>query len=202
MRLLNSLQTAIESLKVFQFLSPLAFRLILAWVFFWAGYQKIVGFDGTAAWFASMGYPLPELTLGLVIVAELVGGICLLIGLAVRWWTLPLLATMAVAIITVHWEHGWYAIAQSRFDNPPAWATDIIPFAEQSVQCRVSRINEMIAACGNPQWITEGGRYSVALLQNGVEMAALYFAMLLSLLFTGAGAISLDYIIRLSFRRK
>lgn len=192
MAVIRAIQRLLESFKPLDFTAPLLFRLILAWVFFWAGYNKLLDIDGTIGWFTSMGYPLPAVAFWLATLTELLGGIMLLFGFGVRWVAVPLMFTMGVAAITVHWENGWYAIANSRFDNPPEWLAGLL--GEQSVQCRVARINEMIQACGRPEWISDGGRYRVALLQGGIEFAAMYFAMLLSLFFTGAGAVfSVDF---------
>lgn len=45
---------------------------------------------------------------------------------------------------------------------------------------------------GNYSWLT--GRGSFVVLNNGIEFAAIYFIMLLSLFFTGAGRYaSVDY---------
>lgn len=195
MAILRLINTILASFKPLEFTAPLLFRLLLAWVFFWAGMGKIGNIDGTIAWFTSMGYPAPALAFWLATLTELVGAFMLLAGFGIRWIAPPLMFTMGVAIISVHWDHGWYAIAQSRFDTPPAALASL--FAEQGVQCRVARVNEMIAACGRPDFVTDGGRYSVALLQNGIEFAAMYFMMLLSLFFTGGGAlVSADYWIK------
>ena len=182
---LQNIQAKLESLGFLSFISPLLFRLFLGWVFFWAGYTKFANPEGTALFFASLGFPLPTLMTWLVIIVELIGGIALVLGFAVRWWAVPLIFTMVVAAVAVHWDNGWYAIAQSRFD--------------EGVQCRVDRINEMIQACGNPDWVLDSGRYRVALLQGGIEFAATYLLMLLSLFFTGAGKLSVDTLIRRHF---
>ncbi|MGI9345942.1 MAG: HvfX family Cu-binding RiPP maturation protein [Gammaproteobacteria bacterium] len=182
------------------FLAPTLFRLLLAWVFFWAGYQKLSNLDGVIAFFGQgLGFPFPTLMVALVITTELIGGLCMLLGLAVRLWTIPMMFTMVVAVLTVHAEHGWYAIAQSRFDNPPGWAAFL--FNDQNVSERVSRINQIVSEHGNIDWIKESGRYSIVLLQNGIEFGAMYFMMLLSLFFTGPGCLSLDCYLRKYLRQ-
>ena len=47
---------------------------------------------------------------------------------------------------------------------------------------------------GNYDWLTETG--SITILKNGIEFAATYFIMLLSLFFTGAGRLSIDHLVR------
>ena len=50
--------------------------------------------------FHPLGIPLPELSAYAVGYLELIGGLCLIIGLAVRLISLPLIATMTVALLT------------------------------------------------------------------------------------------------------
>ncbi|RXF04053.1 hypothetical protein D9981_04720 [Pseudoalteromonas phenolica O-BC30] len=67
------------------------------------------------------------------------------------------------------------------------------------VSQRLSKINEIIETHGFPSYLLEKG--SVAILNNGIEFATIYLAMLLSLLFTGAGRfVSLDYWVFKRFR--
>lgn len=170
------------------FLAPLAIRLYLAPVFWMAGMQKILNFDATVAWFGNpdwgLGLPLPYLLAWLVTAAELLGAVLLPLGLAVRWISVPLLATMAVAGWTVHWQNGWLAIA----------ASDGL-FATERTRAAVERLHaarEILQQHGDYGWLTEYGNFVV--LNNGVEFAATYFVMLLALLFAGGGRYaSLDY---------
>lgn len=60
----------------------LAGRVLLALIFITAGYTKIGSYEGTAGYMASMGVP-GEL-LPLVILAELGGGIAIVLGLLTR----------------------------------------------------------------------------------------------------------------------
>ena len=95
------------------------------------------------------------------------------------------MATMLVAIVTVHWEFGWLAIA-------PSLDPDIAP--------RLAKANELLREYGNYEWLTEKGRFVV--LNNGIQFAVTYFLMLLALFFTGGGRyISADYWIARAFRR-
>lgn len=74
----------------------LAGRLLLAMLFIIAGYNKIGGFDGTVAYMASKGLPMPQVLLVLTILLELGGGILIAIGYKARWvailfflWLIP-----------------------------------------------------------------------------------------------------------------
>jgi uncharacterized membrane protein YphA (DoxX/SURF4 family) len=42
-----------------------------------------------------------------ITLTEVIGAVLLLIGLATRWISIPLMITMLVATFTVHWPYGW-----------------------------------------------------------------------------------------------
>jgi uncharacterized membrane protein YphA (DoxX/SURF4 family) len=153
-----------------------------------AGWTKFASFESTAAWFGNpdwgLGLPFPELLTGLAAGAELAGGIALLIGLATRWFAIPLIATMLVAIFAVHWENGWLALSDSS-----SWLAN-----ERVMEAapRKARAIEILKEHGNYQYLTARG--SITILNNGIEFAATYLVMLISLFFTGGGRhTSLDY---------
>ncbi len=175
----------IESLKSFDGLAPLLFRLILAPVMMQAGYNKFAAFDSTVAWFGNgLGLPMPEVMVFLAASAELIGGALLLIGLLTRLVAIPLMVTMLVAVFAVHWDNGWLAISDSS-----SWlANERVMEAAERKQRAVSILREH----GNYTWLS--GRGPITILNNGIEFAATYFVMLLSLFFTGGGRYtSLDY---------
>ncbi|MBW2701917.1 MAG: DoxX family protein [Deltaproteobacteria bacterium] len=88
--------------KAGQSLVLLALRVLYGFGFAMAGWGKFGNLEGTGQYFASLGVPLPGFTAGLVATTELVGGVLLLLGLGTRLATLPLIATMVVAMITAH----------------------------------------------------------------------------------------------------
>ena len=124
----------------------------------------------------------------------------MLIGFGVRWFVVPLMISMAVAAATVHWEHGWFAIAPGDPDTSTAkiLADAGIPAARRSLDNsvevgeRVTAAKRLLKEHGNYDWLTERGGFVI--LNNGIEFAATYFIMLLSLFFTGGGRFfSVDY---------
>ena len=150
---------------------------------------------------------MPELMVYLSTAAELGGGFALLFGFAVRWVSIPLMITMLVAAVTVHWDNGWFAIAPGDPNYNMAKVLEPIGFPgakeslENSLQVgeRVSAAKGILKEHGNYNWLTASGNFVV--LNDGIEFAATYFIMLLSLLFTGAGSyFSLDYWIAKHFR--
>ena len=93
-------------------MAGLVLRLTLAVVMFPHGAQKALGWFGgqgfasTLAFFARSGIP-PVLAL-LVIVTEFLGSLGLALGLLTRVVAFGLLCEMLVAIVTVHWPHGFF----------------------------------------------------------------------------------------------
>lgn len=173
-------------------LGPLALRLFLGPIFILAGWNKITGIDGVAAWFGNpdwgLGLPAPLLMAWLAALTEFVGGIALVLGLGVRIAAIPLMVTMAVAAVTAHWQFGWHALPEQTLTMPWEWRVDLI---EEAV-VRKEKAVELLKANGNYDWLTEAGSFTV--LKNGIEFAATYFVMLLALLFTGGGRyVSVDY---------
>jgi uncharacterized membrane protein YphA (DoxX/SURF4 family) len=166
-------------------IAPLLLRLYLAPIMMQAGWNKMIGFEGTVAWFGnSLGLPFPELMAALAAGTEFFGGILLLAGLATRWVSIPLMFTMIIAMVTVHWHNGWLAIADAS-----SWlANDRVVEAAE----RKARAISILREHGNYEWLT--GRGPITILNNGIEFAATYFVMLLSLFFTGGGRYtSVDY---------
>ena len=188
-------------------------RLILAPVLIGAGWEKITGDN----WFSPELLPFPfsvlptDLSWFLASYTEFIGGICLLLGLATRLWAIPLAVTMLVAAGSVHWDNGWPAISPS---NPPAICVpDTKANAESSVferyiKCynvnertieaseRLSRAKSILREHGNYRYLNGSG--SIVKLNNGIEFAIIYMAMILALLMIGGGRyFSLDYYLRL-----
>ncbi len=178
----------LSSLEHASGLPVLLIRLYLAPVMMQAGWTKFAGWESTVAWFGNsqwgLGLPMPEVMVFLAAGSELVGGALLVIGLATRLVAIPLMITMLVAMFSAHWENGWLAISDAS-----SW------LANERVMEAVERkeaIKSILKEHGNYSWLT--GRGSVTILNNGIEFAATYFVMLLSLLFTGGGRyVSADY---------
>lgn len=181
-------QSILDKFRALDFLGSLALRLYLAPVFFVAGMNKVNGFDNIVQWFEhGLGLPLPWLMAVLATGTEVIGGILLLLGLAVRWISIPLMITMLVAMFSVHWSNGWQAVA----DNMSPWAPADIEGAIE----RLDKAKEILREHGNYEYLTETGNFVIS--NNGIEWATTYFIMLLVLFFIGAGKyVSLDHYIR------
>ena len=196
MDLLNKLQDMLDATRAVDWLAPLALRLYLVPVFWVAGMNKVSGFENVVAWFGNpdwgLGLPFPTLMAALATGTEVIGAALLLVGLAVRWISIPLLFTMLVAAVTAHVENGWQAVADPLSPFPP----DDIEGAMQ----RLDRAKDILREHGNYDWLTETGSFVIS--NNGIEWAVTYFIMLLPLAFIGGGKyVSLDYWIAQKFRR-
>ncbi len=97
-------------------LGLLSLRLLLAWEFGEAGFEKLNGSN----WFADIQdqFPWPfklisaDLNWALATGFEIVGAIALLIGLGTRFFSASLIVLTVVAIASVHWPESWSTWAE------------------------------------------------------------------------------------------
>jgi uncharacterized membrane protein YphA (DoxX/SURF4 family) len=128
--------------------------------------------------------PFPWLMAALATATELAGAVLLTLGVGTRLISIPLIITMIVAIVSVHWDNGWQAIADAT-----------APFANEAVLAapeKLERARSILQAHGNYDWLTSSGKFVI--LNNGIEFAATYLIMLLALIGLGSGKfLSIDY---------
>ncbi len=177
------------------FIGPLLLRLYLVPIFWIAGSKKINSIDGTIEWFGNpdwgLGLPFPAFLAWAASLTEAGGAVLLFLGLATRWISIPLMATMIVAMVTVHLQYGWLAIAE----GTGFFATERTVGAID----RLDRAKDILKEHGNYSWLTENGH--IVILNNGIEFAATYFIMLLALLIIGGGKyVSVDYWLAKQYR--
>ena len=92
-----------------EWLPQLALRLILAWEFGEAGFEKLHGSN----WFADISFPFPfnllppDFSWGLATFFEIFGAFALASGLATRFFSTSLIILTIVAISAVHWPEHW-----------------------------------------------------------------------------------------------
>jgi putative oxidoreductase len=187
-------QALLDKTRALDFTAPLLLRLYLVPIFWMAGTTKLSDMDSTIAWFGNpewgLGLPFPTVMAYLATYTEIIGAIALLIGLGVRWISVPLMFTMVVAAMSVHWKNGWLAIAE----GGGLFATERTIGAVE----RLDRAKDILQEHGNYEWLTENG--SLVVLNNGIEFATTYFIMLLTLFFIGAGRyLSMDYYLKKLF---
>ncbi len=92
----------------------LILRLILAWEFGEAGFEKLHGTN----WFSNITFPFPfnlvppEFSWHLSTFFEIVGAFALALGLATRFFSASLIVLTIVAIAAVHWPESWSTLAE------------------------------------------------------------------------------------------
>lgn len=104
--------------SLFQDLSLLIVRLILAYGFFGPAMKKLNNFDSIVQWFSEgLHLPFPYLNAILATSTEVAGVILLTLGLFTRFISIPMMGVMIVAITTVHWSGGFQA-SNNGFEIP------------------------------------------------------------------------------------
>jgi putative oxidoreductase len=94
---------------------PLLGRVLIAFIFIFAGFGKVTGFDGTVGYIASKGLPLPQLAAVAAIIVELGGGILLVAGWKARWAAAAMLVFTAMAALLFH--NFWAVSAEQAQDQ-------------------------------------------------------------------------------------
>ena len=147
--------TLVSKLHSLSDLPPLIFRLILAYGFYGPAIEKVRHFESTVRWFQDgLQLPFPVVNAVMATSTECLGVVLVLLGLATRIISVPMMVIMLVAIKTVHWPDGF-------------------------------------AACES----VKSADGVIERVKHGFEIPFYYFWMLFSLLVTGPGRISLDYLI-------
>ena len=107
MKFLMRIHNTLKSFEALEFLPLFLIRLYLFYVLWFAGTNKIDSFDKFSGYLGTLGVPFPDIFTWLVIITEAGGAALILIGLFVRWSSIPLLVVMFFAGYLVHWQNGW-----------------------------------------------------------------------------------------------
>lgn len=171
------IQRALDKSRQLDFLALLSIRLYLLPTLYEGAHAKVTGFSGVVEWFGNpvsqggLGLPMPTLMATLATGTEVAGVICIALGLATRIVTVPLMILMTVAGLSVHWSHGWAAIAgktteaSMRLDGLMTWLAQSFP--------------------GRFNYVTELG--DPVILNNGIEFTVTYAILFAVLFFYGGG---------------
>jgi len=95
-------------------LPQLMLRLILAWEFGEAGFEKLHGTN----WFADLTFPFPfnllppDISWGITTFFEIIGAFALVLGFATRFFSISLIILTVVAIASVHWPEHWGSLSE------------------------------------------------------------------------------------------
>ena len=116
--------------------APIPLRLIVGYGFMEHGFAKLArGLDAFPAILQALGMPAPHLLGWLTILAEIFGGLAVLLGALVPLASIPMAVVLLVAMLTVHLPYGFSSIklltvtaAGAQF-GPPGFETDLLYLA-------------------------------------------------------------------------
>lgn len=100
--------------RIGEWLPQLCLRLILAWEFGEAGFEKLHGSN----WFIDINFPFPlnllppDISWSLATYFEIIGAFTLALGFATRFISLSLIILTIVAIAAVHWPAEWSTLSE------------------------------------------------------------------------------------------
>lgn len=114
-QVVNLYQLVCEKLEYLgTWIPQLLLRLILAWEFGEAGFEKLHGTN----WFADVTFPFPfnllppDISWNIAMSFEIVGAFALVLGVATRFFSISLIILTIVAIAAVHWPDHWSTLAE------------------------------------------------------------------------------------------
>jgi len=111
----------------FHDLVPLPLRVVMGLAFIVHGYPKITHLALTAQSFGQQGFVPGLFWASLVAIVEFVGGVCLVLGLLTRYWSLALAVEMVVTTLAVKVPRGASFVA--RGGQGPGYELDLIYLA-------------------------------------------------------------------------
>ena len=107
MKIILNIHNLLKNFETLSFVPLTLIRVYLFFVFWYAGTGKLDNFDKFSGYLGTLGVPLPDILSWMVILTEAGGAALLLVGLFVRWMSLPLLIVMFFAGYLVHYQNGW-----------------------------------------------------------------------------------------------
>jgi putative oxidoreductase len=85
--------------------APLLARITVGWVFVTTGWGKLHDIQKVVDYFAELGIPYPQVQAPFASANELVCGLLVLLGVATRIASIPLIVVMLVAIRSAQWQN-------------------------------------------------------------------------------------------------
>ena len=108
----------IKFANMFQDISLLFLRAVLAYGFYEPALNKWSDIDAVASWFEGyLRLPFPTINAYLAASTEALGVVLLTLGLATRFISVALMVVMVVAILTVHIDNG-FNVGGNGFEIP------------------------------------------------------------------------------------
>ena len=107
MKIILNIHNLLKNFETLSFVPLTLIRVYLFFVFWYAGTGKIDNFDKFSGYLGTLGLPIPDILSWMIILIEAGGAALLLVGLFVRWMSVPLLIVMFFAGYLVHYQNGW-----------------------------------------------------------------------------------------------
>ena len=107
MSFIQKIHKSLEGLKNLDFIGLFLIRVYLFFVFWYDGFEIAEDINKQAGFLGTLGVPFPEITIWLVTFIFVGAAALLLIGLFVRWASIPLLLIMLFIGYLVHFDNGW-----------------------------------------------------------------------------------------------
>ena len=107
MKIILNIHNLLKNFEALSFVPLTLIRVYLFFVFWYAGTGKIDNFDKFSGYLGTLGVPLPDILSWMIILIEAGGAALLLVGLFVRWMSVPFLIVMFFAGYLVHYQNGW-----------------------------------------------------------------------------------------------
>ncbi len=101
-------------MKALNLFGPLIGRILIAFIFLFAGYGKVTGFEGTVGYIASKGLPLPQFAAIGAIIIELCGGLMLVVGWRAR---VAATALFIFTLLAALFFHNFWAVPADQVQN-------------------------------------------------------------------------------------
>lgn len=136
----------------------LILRLSMGVIFFLHGWMKLAGGQESFVreMLAMVGWTMPNAVLWLLALAELLGGLALILGLFSRWAAVVLAVEMIVAVALFHLRQGFFIVAIPNV--PLAFGFEFHVALVGGLAC--------VALAGSGRWALEG-----VLFKRSVEVA-------------------------------
>jgi putative oxidoreductase len=122
--------------KNYQQYAPLFLRLVIGFGFLAHGWAKLTrGPEAFAHLLAQLQVPAPQFMAWVSTLTEVFGGLMIMAGLFTTIMALPLIATMVVALFTIHIHYGFSAVKtigltpQGPLFGPPGYEINLVYIA-------------------------------------------------------------------------
>lgn len=205
----NLIGGVLRLLRSLTWLVLLLGRLAVGYMFATGALHKLNDLQGFGDWFGTLGIPFPHFNAVLAVSTELVGGICLMLGLGTRIFSFMLSFVMVIALWTVGTQTGIHfnVTEQSLVSLQSAGVSDNVLQSLKDIQdqkfTEKGKFLDLVkTTIGNEQTV----QYETAILQHAridtktlsdwiFKAESLLILIFMVFMVLGPGPVSVDYFI-------